>query len=144
MIPKFGGPELRLAPICLPKEHYKAKAYLAQIETALLADGWSSGQRRYLRVLHLKWLYRAEGRDPHFEEYGTFGRLPGAPPPTITDLIIARKRQRYKTAGLDAARQAVTDRRFPRHKGQAQQRILERYRRDRAARARERRDQDDD
>lgn len=94
MIPKLGGTPLPDSPLCLPREHGKAIAFVAEIEAALGRPGWSSGQRRRLRDLLVKWTFRAEGRDPHFEKYGSFGRAPGSAAPQSCDLIVAGWRRR--------------------------------------------------
>ena len=93
MVPKHGGTPLPLSPICLPREHGKAEAFVAEIQAALERPGWSGSQRRRLRELYRLWLFRAEGRDPQFEAYGSFHRPPGTAPPTATDVIVAKWRR---------------------------------------------------
>lgn len=117
MIPKNGGTPLPPSPICLPREHAKAGAYVREIEEALQRAGWSSGQRGRLRAQLRLWTYRAEGRDPQFEKYGSFGRRPGTAPPTSVDAIVAawrriapqdkegRKRRKVPWSSRDAARE---------------------------------------
>lgn len=88
MIPKKGGSPLLPSPICLPREHHKAAAYVIDIEEALKHGGWTGSQRGRLRGLLRLWKFRAEGRDTQFEQYGTFGRKPGSAPPTGTDAVV--------------------------------------------------------
>lgn len=96
MTPKYGGgPDLPPAPDCLPGSHGEANRYAARIKQALDTPGWSVAQRRHLRDKYRKWLLRAEGRDPYFEQYGTFPRFDGTAPPTSTDLVVARWRKRF-------------------------------------------------
>lgn len=95
MIPKHGGAPLPPSPDCLPRAHADANRYASAIQHALDQPGWSPKQRTRLRDLYRKWILRAEGRDPYFERYGTFPRPEGAPPPTTTDLIVARWRRRH-------------------------------------------------
>jgi hypothetical protein len=97
MIPKLGGEPLPPAPLCLPKDYRAASAYASQIHKALERYGWSPSQRAFLRNQLRKWTLRAEGRDEHFEQWGTFPpRFPGAPPPTVRDLVIAQWRRRHR------------------------------------------------
>jgi hypothetical protein len=91
--PDKGGTPLPPHPICLPRDHAKAAAYVLEIETALTRAGWSGAQRAKLRGLLRLWVYRAEGRDPHFEQYGSFARRPGSQPPTVTDAAVAKWRR---------------------------------------------------
>jgi hypothetical protein len=88
MVPKKGGSPLPPSPICLPREHHKAAAYVLEIQEALKRAGWTGGQRGRLRSLLRLWEYRAEGRDPQFEQYGSFGRRPGSAPPTGVDATV--------------------------------------------------------
>lgn len=117
MTPKKGGTPLPPSPICLPREHAKAAAYVCAIEEALTRAGWSSGQRGRLRAQLRLWKYRAEGRDPQFERYGSFGRKPGTAPPTSVDATVeawrriapqdaeGRKRRKVPWTSRDAARE---------------------------------------
>jgi len=117
VIPKKGGAPLPPSPICLPREHAKAAGFVLAIEEALTRPGWSGAQRGRLRALLRLWVYRAEGRDPQFEKYGSFGRRPGSAPPTSVDAIVAawrrivpldkaaRKRRRVPWAVNEAARE---------------------------------------
>jgi len=93
MKPRHGGSPLPYAPICLPREHTKAVAYLAVLDQALGQAGWTASQRRRIRALQRLWTFRAEGRDPQFEKYGTFGRRPGTAPPTGADAVVAAWRR---------------------------------------------------
>ena len=88
MTPKYGGSPLPASPICLPGEHHKAEAYVILVGEAMKQAGWSSTQRRRLRDLVRLWTWRAEGRDPQFEQYGSFGRRPGSAPPTALDATV--------------------------------------------------------
>lgn len=107
MIPKLGGTPLPDSPICLPREHAKALTFVLEIEAALGRAGWSSGQRRRLHELLVKWTFRAEGRDPHFEKYGSFGRRPGSAAPQSCDLIVAQWRRRIPHDAATMARRKV-------------------------------------
>ena len=93
MKPKWGGDPLPEAPDCLAGERYKAQQYLVVLEQALDRPGWSSAQRKRIRDLYRKWLFRAEGRDSEFNRNGTFGRPPGSDPPTSTDLTVMKWRK---------------------------------------------------
>jgi hypothetical protein len=93
MTPKHGGTPLPHSPICLPREHSKAAAYVLVLEAALGRAGWSASQRRRIRALVRLWSFRAEGRDPQFEQYGSLGRAPGSTPPTSADATVAAWRR---------------------------------------------------
>lgn len=88
MDPKHGGSPLPRSPICLPGDHLKATQYVEVIQGALKQAGWSGSQRRRLRGLLRLWTFRAEGRDQEYEKNGSFGRAPGAAPPTSTDATV--------------------------------------------------------
>lgn len=124
MTPKHGGPALPPAPDCLPGSHGDANRYALLVLQALDRPGWSARQRVRLRDLYRKWILRAEGRDPQFEQYGTFPRFEGTAPPTTTDLVIARWRKRHPVPPAERKRREI-----PTHKH------LARRRRDRAAQA---------
>lgn len=135
--PKYGGPDLDPAPDCLPGAHGEAKRYLTKLLAALDQPGWSKSQRIRLHDRYRKWLLRAEGRDPHFERYGTFPRFPGTAPPTVVDLIVARRRKRFpKTPEQRKAE------RLPRTKRLQQQRRLQALRAERHRRKLEDREPD--
>jgi len=111
MIPERGGEPLPPAPICLPRDYRSVSLYLVQIRKALEGHGWSRRQRKILRALHRKWMLRAEGRDEHFEQWGTFPpRYPGSRPPDAQDVIIARWQKARRMALTKEERQAVRDR----------------------------------
>lgn len=99
------------APVCLPRDYRSANSYLYQIGKALDQPGWSPRQRRILRDLHRKWTLRAEGRDEHFEQWGTFPpRYPGSPAPDAQDAIVARWQKARRMAMTKEDRQAARDR----------------------------------
>lgn len=93
MHPKYGGSPLPHSPVCMPQEHYKASQYVLVLEEALKQSGWSVTQRRRLRSLVRLWTFRAEGRDQEFEKNGSFGRAPGAAPPTAIDASVEKWRR---------------------------------------------------
>jgi hypothetical protein len=98
MLPKFGGEPLPPSPDCLPADHVTARAYLAVLERALARSGWSASQKIRIKDRYRKWLLRAEGRDPQYEQYGTFPRSLGTSRPTSVDLVVARWRRRFPRA----------------------------------------------
>lgn len=116
MNPERGGDPLPPAPICLPKDYRSAGLYLVQIRKALEGRGWSKRQRKILRDLFFKWTMRVEGRDPHFEQWGSFPpRWPGSPPPDARDVVIARWRRDHRMALTKEERKAERTRdRWPR------------------------------
>ena len=111
MIPERGGEPLPPAPVCLPRDYRSASLYLAQIDKALEQPGWSARQRKILYDLHRKWVLRAEGRDEHFEQWGTFPpRYPGSPPPDARDAIVARWQKARRMGMTKEERRAERDR----------------------------------
>lgn len=96
-----------MSPVCLPGEHAMARAYVAEIELALGQAGWSPSQRGRLRALRMKWMWRAEGRDEQFEQYGTFFRPPGTAPPTVTDVTVEKWRRRGLVSQEERKRRRV-------------------------------------
>ena len=111
MQPKRGGPPLPPSPLCLPGEHAKATAYLAALERALAQPGWSKSQRQYIRARLRHWTLRAEGRDPHFEKFGTFSRWYGSPPPTPQDMVVVQWRRLALARGV--TKDELRARKFP-------------------------------
>ncbi len=107
VIPKHGGPGIPDAPDCLPAAHGEANRYAQVLLAALDHPGWSARQRIRLRAQYRKWILRAEGRDPQFEEFGTFPRFQGTPPPTATDLVIARWRKRNPRTPAERKRREI-------------------------------------
>jgi hypothetical protein len=85
------------SPICLGGERLRARHYLGVLESALRLDHWRHAERRELIRRWKLWKLRAEGHDPYFDEYGTFGRMPGAPPPTVTDITMKRWKDRARS-----------------------------------------------
>lgn len=111
MTPKYGGDPLPRAPLCLPGQHKKANEYAALLADALRQSGWSRTQRTRLRDRYRVWVWRAEGRDGYFEQYGTFARQEGAPPPTPLDLVVQEWRAKARARGVTSAE--MKRRRFP-------------------------------
>lgn len=107
MIPKKGGTPLPPSPICLPREHGKAQAYATLLQEALLQSGWSANQRKAIRIKYRLWAFRAEGRDPHFEKYGSFPRAPGSAPPTTSDATVAAWRRLIPHSAIVRKRRRV-------------------------------------
>lgn len=116
MTPKYGGNPLAPAPDCLQGEHLKAVEYVRVLEAALEQPGWSQTQRQRIRTKYRKWLLCAEGRDPYFEQFGTFARFEGSPPPTSVDLVVARWRKRFPRTKEERRRRQMP-KRFTKPKG---------------------------
>lgn len=93
MNPAKGGPGLPPAPVCGAKDHRAAKKYVHTLEEALLQEGWSANQRRYLKLQLLKWKHRAMGMDPYFERRGNIGGSPSAPAPSQQMIVMERWRR---------------------------------------------------
>lgn len=110
MIPKYGGTPLPDAPDCLAADHGKALAYVGLLAAALNQSGWSAHQRDRIRAKYRKWLLCAEGRDPYFEQWGTFPRMEGMTPPTATDLVVAGWRRRFPRTPEERKRRVVPKR----------------------------------
>jgi hypothetical protein len=111
VVPERGGEPLPPAPICLPRDYRSADLYIVQIRKALEGHGWSKRQRAILRNLFRTWTMRAEGRDPHFEQWGSFPpRWPGSPPPDARDVVIARWQKAHRMAMTNEERKAERDR----------------------------------
>lgn len=109
MIPAKGGEPLPPSPVCLPRDYEKASLYLHEIIKALDRPGWSKRQRVILRDLFRKWAMRAEGRDEHFEVWGTFPPRPGGEPPTVQDQILATWKKLSRLSRSPEERQQERD-----------------------------------
>ena len=93
------------SPVCLAGERATARTYLSTLERALADDHWTRRERQALIRRWRIWKLRAEGLDAYFDTYGTFGRMPGSPPPTVTDVTVLTWRRQFP----DAHREAQAD-----------------------------------
>ena len=99
------------APICLGGERSTARAYVTWLEAALQQDQWRRRERAELVRRWKLWILRANGLDPYFDTYGTFGRQPGQAPPTATDVTVLKWRRQFPEAAKQAKAQRKAERR---------------------------------
>lgn len=93
-----------------------ARAYVGQIDRVIDIGGWAKGEREKLRVMRLKWIARAEGRDARFNAMGVQGGLTDSlRPKRIADILGAIREAIAESAGVPAppARKFLTDPGWP-------------------------------